>query len=608
MGAVPNPRGARFSLWAPEKSRATVEVDGLGSFDMAADGNGQFSAEIDGVAAGARYWFRLDGGPRLPDLASRRQDEDGASVVVSNTFPWTDSAWRGVVGFDEVLYELHIGTFTAEGTWQAAATRLPALHDLGVTVLQIMPVGTFGGAFGWGYDTTLPFAPFAPYGTPDDMRRFIDKAHGLGIGVLLDVVYNHAGDDEYYNAYSEHYFSDRRSEWGRAFNLDGPCSRAVRDFFVHNAVYWIEDFHLDGLRFDAVQELVDSSSEHIVAEITRAVRGAAGARQTYIVVENQPQERRMIEPPELGGCGVDAMYNDDFHHAARVCMTGHNDFYYRDYRGTPQELVSALKYGFLYQGQRSNMRNQSYGTPNLETAPRHFLHFLENHDQIANSAKGSRLATLSSPARVRAITALLLLGPQTPCLFQGQEFGATTPFLYFLDRDGPAAEHVAAGRRQMLSQFQSVQDPEMAARLPDPCAPETFHRSKLDWTQADDNAGALALHRDLIGLRRSHAALSQRSGARIDGAVLADAALALRYSMARPEQHRLLLANFGRDLVMDVLPEPLLAPPEGHRWIVCWSSEHPDFDGAGRVPVDLADVWILPADGALFLEAVPISP
>ncbi|RYE51042.1 MAG: DUF3459 domain-containing protein [Hyphomicrobiales bacterium] len=608
MGAVPSERGTRFSLWAPERSRATVEVEGLGPFEMTAAAGGHFSADIDGVTAGARYWFRLDGGPNLPDLASRWQDEDGASVVVSNTFGWTDSAWKGVGGFDQVLYEMHIGTFTAEGTWNAASTRLAALHDLGVTVLQIMPVGTFGGAFGWGYDTTLPFAPFAPYGTPDDMRGFIDEAHRLGLGVILDVVYNHAGDGEYYSAYSQHYFSDRQSEWGRGFNLDGPGSRAVRDFFVQNAVYWIEEFHLDGLRFDAVQELVDASSEHIVGEITRAVRKAAGARQTYIVVENQPQERRMIEAPEQGGLGVDAMYNDDFHHAAHVCITGHNDFYYRDYRGSPQELVSSLKHGFLYQGQRSNMRNKAYGTPNLQTTPRHFLHFLENHDQIANSASGLRLGSLASPARIRAMTTLMLLGPQTPCLFQGQEFGATTPFLYFLDRDGSAAEHVAAGRRKTLSQFQSVRDPEMAARLADPSHPETFLRSKLDWTQADANAGALALHRELIGLRRSDPALSQRSGARIDGAVLADAAMTLRYSMERPEQHRLLLANFGRDLVMDVLPEPLLAPPDGHRWTVCWSSEHPAFDGAGRVPVDLADVWILPADSALFLQAVPTSP
>jgi maltooligosyltrehalose trehalohydrolase len=604
MGAIPDSGGVRFSLWAPEKSRATVEVDSRGSFEMAGNGDGEFSVDVAGVAAGSRYWFHLDDGGRLPDLASRRQDADGASVVVSNTFGWTDNAWNGVEGCDEVLYEMHVGTFTAEGTWLAAAARLAWLRDLGVTVLQVMPVGSFGGAFGWGYDTTLPFSPFAPYGTPDDMRAFIDQAHKLGIGVILDVVYNHAGYGDYYSAYSEHFFADRHSEWGRAFNFDGPRSRAVRDFFVQNAVYWIEEFHLDGLRIDAVQELVDSSSEHILAEITRAVRKAAGARQIYMVVENQPQERRMVEPPERGGCGIDAMYNDDFHHAAHVCLTGHSDFYYRDYRGSPQELVSALKHGFLYQGQRSNMRNRPYGTPNLLTAPRHFLHFLENHDQIANSANGSRLGSLSSPARIRAFTTLLLLGPQTPCLFQGEEFGAVTPFLYFLDREGAAAKQVAAGRLEMLSQFQSVRDPAMAARLADPCDPDTFQRSKLDWTQADSNVGVVALHRELIALRRSHLALSQRSGARIDGAVLAEAALALRYSMEQPEHDRLLLANWGRDIVMDVLPEPLLAPPDGHHWVARWSSEHPDFNGAGRVPVDLDEVWILPAESALFFQAV----
>jgi maltooligosyltrehalose trehalohydrolase len=561
---------------------------------------------VPGVGPGARYWFRLEGGPRLPDLASRCQPDgnDGASVVVSSDFAWSDGGWRGPGTRDQVLYELHVGTFTAEGTWLAATERLAALRELGITIVQVMPVATFKGRFGWGYDTTLPYAPFAPYGSPEHMRTFIDKAHGLGLGVILDVVYNHVGTGDHYRAYSPHFFTERyESEWGASFNYDGEGCRAVRDFIIGNAVYWVRDFHVDGLRIDAVQALLDASDEHILAELTRAVRAAAHPRRLFIVVENQPQEHRMIDPPERGGHGVDAMVNDDFHHAVRVAITGHNDFYYRDYLGTPQELVSALKYGFLYQGQRSDMRQKAYGTYNLDTAPRHFVHFLENHDQIANSARGFRLATLASPALVRAVTALLLLGPQTPCLFQGQEFGATNPFLYFLGLQGDEAREVAAARAKALADFPGVTDPEMRARLPDPADPAPVASSKLDWGEAGRHEGMLALHRDLLALRRQDPAFSQGIERTIDGAVIGEAALLLRYLTPDAAGHRLLLCNLGRDLPIGVLAEPLLAPPDGHRWVLDWSSEHPRYDGAGRRPLDPEQFFILPGACTVVLRS-----
>lgn len=608
FGARSDLGGTRFTLWALGHKQAVVEIEGMGAFDLQSTGDGYFAADVPEVGPGARYWFRLDDGPRLPDLASRSQPDgnDGASVVVDSAFDWTDHDWAGVERRDQVLYEMHIGSFTEEGTWLAAATKLNALQHLGVTVVQIMPVGTFKGRFGWGYDTTLPYAPFAPYGTPDDMRRFVDRAHALGIGVILDVVYNHVGLGDHYRGYSEHWFTSRyENEWGASFNYDGEGSRAVRDFIVGNAVYWIEDFHLDGLRIDAAQATFDASDEHIIAEITRSIRAAAAPRAAYIVVENQPQERRMIAAPEQGGHGVDAMVSDDFQHAVRVAATGHNDFYYRDYLGTPQELVSALKYGFLYQGQRSDMRNAAYGTYNLDTAAEHFVHFLENHDQVANSARGFRLSTLMSPARLRAVTSLLLLGPQTPCLFQGQEFGATNPFLYFFGIDGPEASAVAEGRRQSLTNFPAVADPEMQERLPDPASPATFERSKLDWSEAERHTSMLALHRDLLTLRRTDGAFSQASERRIDGAVIGDGALLIRYLTPDPAGHRLLLLNLGRDLQVGVVAEPLLAPPEGHRWIVTWSSEHPDYDGAGRRPINVEEFWILPSDCALVLSGEP---
>lgn len=608
LGATQCEGGTRFSLWALGRSRATVHVEGRGDFVLEPSGDGYFSGEVDGVGPGDRYRFSMDGGPQVPDLASRWQPDgnDGSSMVVGRDFGWTDADWRGVARPDQVLYELHVGTFTQEGTWQAAIGRLGDLHALGVTGIHLMPVGTFKGRFGWGYDTTLPYAPFAPYGTPDDMRAFVDAAHAAQIGVILDVVYNHVGAGDHYRAYSAHYFTDRyENEWGASFNYDGEGSRVVRDFIVGNAVYWIEDFHLDGLRIDAAQAMFDASDEHIIAELTRSVREAAGGRNVYVLVENQPQQHLMIDAPEAGGYGVDAMVSDDFQHAARVAMTGHNDFYYRDYLGTPQELVSALKYGFLYQGQRSDMRDKAYGTYNLDTPPEHFVHFLENHDQVANSARGFRLSTLASPARVRALTCLLLLGPQTPCLFQGQEFGASNPFLYFLGLDGEDAHVVAEGRRKSLTNFPSVADPAMQAMLPDPSDEATFQRSKLDWSEAKKHAGMLALHRDLLAIRRQDAAFAQRSRRRIDGAVLGDAALVLHYLMPDPAQHRLLLLNLGRDLQFGVMAEPLLAPPDGHRWEVAWSSEHPDYDGAGRRPIDPEQFWILPGDSALMLSSEP---
>lgn len=606
FGALPDASGTLFTAWALERHTATVEIEGVGSFPLTASGDGYFSGFIEGITVGARYRYRFDGGEPVPDLASRWQADgsDGPSTVVSPDFAWTDQNWRGPTTRGQVIYEMHIGTFTQEGTWSAAAAKLKWLAELGVTVLQIMPVGTFKGAFGWGYDTTLPYAPFAPYGSPDEMRAFVDAAHALGVGVILDVVYNHVGIGDYYRAFSSHYLTERyENEWGAGLNFDGPGSRAVRDFIIGNAVYWVTDFHLDGLRVDAAQAMFDESDEHIIQELTRAVREAALPRSAYLVVENQPQQRLMIQGTDHGGYGFDAMYSDDFQHAVRVAATGHDDFYYRDYRGTPQELISALKYGFLYQGQRSDMRDKAYGTYNLDTAPEHFVHFLENHDQVANSARGFRLSALVSPARLRAITALLLLGPQTPCLFQGQEFGSTRPFLYFFGLAEPNAAMVAAGRRASLMNFPSVTDPEMSSRLPDPADPATFTMSKLDWSEADRHSCLVDLHRDLLALRRDDRTLAQGADRRIDGAVLGEAALLLRFLTPDPAGHRLLLLNLGRDLQMSVMAEPLLAPPDNHRWTPVWSSEHPSYDGAGRRPVDLDQFWILPSDCLLFLRA-----
>lgn len=595
-------------VWAEGRNTVSVDIEGIGTFPLAPSDGGYFESSVAGAGPGARYRFVIDGLEAVPDLASKCQPEgnDGPSMVDVCRHVWTDADWGGPLGIDEVLYELHIGTFTAEGTWSAAMSRLVHLKDMGISVIQLMPVATFSGAFGWGYDTTLPFAPYAPYGSPDDMRAFVDAAHDHGIAVILDVVYNHVGLGDHYRAYSPHYLTDRHeNEWGAAFNFDGEHSFAVRNFIVANAIYWVLEFHLDGLRIDAAQAMFDNSQTHILAELTDAVRSAAAPRRAYIVIENQPQERQMIEPTSSGGFGMDAMYSDDFQHAMRVAGTGQNAFYYRDYAGSPQELVSAIKYGFLYQGQRSDMRNAAYGTYNLSTPHQHFLHFLENHDQVANAPRGQRLPALLSPARLRAMTALLLLGPETPVLFQGQEFASTKPFNYFFGLTGDMARQVAQGRAESLRNFPSVTDPAMSERLPDPADPHTFQGSKLDWSQASSNAGMLRLHRDLLALRRSDPSLSQATARKIDGAVLGEAALLIRYLTDDPRGHRLLFLNLGRDLNMAVTPEPLLAPPQGHKWRLDWSSEHPDYGGEGRRPADLSQFWVLPADCAIFFSSEP---
>ena len=596
-----------FLTWAPGHASVSVELENEASVALEATGDeGYFGGHVPGLGHGSRYRFRIDNDTLVPDVASRWQPDgnDGWSVVQCPDHPWTDHAWPGPGHFDNLIYELHVGTFTSEGTWTGAAAKLDHLSDLGISLVHLMPVGTFQGRFGWGYDTTLPFAPFAGYGTPADMRDFVDRAHALGIGVILDVVYNHVGIGDCFGAFSPHYLSGRHTtEWGKTFNYDGENSGPVRDFVISNAAYWIRDFHIDGLRLDATQAMLDTSRRHIIADIASTVRQAAGERSVYIVAENQPQDRKLITRSAMGGYGLDALASDDFQHAVHVAATGHNDFYYRDYLGTPQELVSALKYGFLYQGQRSDMRDAIYGTDNLDTPADRVVHFLENHDQVANSAQGLRLSGLMSPARLRAVTALLLLGPQTPCLFQGQEFGSTHPFFYFSGLEGHAAESVFDGRKASLRNLPSVADPAMLAGLPDPADPETFAASKLDWTEMETNAPLLQLHRDLIELRRSQAAFSQTSRRQVDGAVIGDGAMLVRYRTDRTDEQKLLLLNLGRDLNIGVVAEPLLAPPGGRRWVLQWSSEHPNYGGAGRRPFDTDQYSILPSDTAIVLTS-----
>jgi maltooligosyltrehalose trehalohydrolase len=389
-------------------------------------------------------------------------------------------------------------------------------------------------------------------------------------------------------------------------NFDGDRAEAVREFFVSNAAYWIEEFHFDGLRLDATQQMFDASAEHVLAAVARAAREAGRERSVLLVAENEPQHARLTRPPERGGYGFDALWNDDFHHSARVALTGRREAYYTDYAGRPQELVSAVKRGFLYQGQYYAWQKKTRGTSTRDVPPSAFVAYLQNHDQVANSARGERLHALSAPGCWRALTAVLLLGPATPMLFQGQEFSASAPFLYFADHHAELARLVRKGRAEFLQQFPSIATAEVARALADPGDRATFERCKLDFTERERHAEAYALHRDLLRLRREDAVFAAQGAHGVDGAVLGDDAFVVRFFGERDDD-RLMLVNLGADLVLDIMPEPLLAPPADTRWTLLWSSEHPRYGGGGAVAPTSTGAWTLPGHAGLVLRADPIA-
>ncbi|MGZ4980006.1 MAG: malto-oligosyltrehalose trehalohydrolase [Methylobacter sp.] len=614
-------KGMHFRVWAPErktvklimssKSEDLAHVPPSIKVELQAEGNGYFSALLPDVGVGTLYRYLLDDDPQsYPDPASRFQPQGphGPSQVVdASTFDWTDAAWSGIELQGQVIYEMHIGTFTHEGNWAAAANELPELAELGVTVLEIMPVADFPGRFGWGYDGVNLFAPTRLYGSPDEFRQFVNQAHAVGLGVILDVVFNHFGPDgNYLGKFSNYYVSTRyECEWGDALNFDGPNSDAVRDYVLANAAYWIKEFHLDGLRIDATQQIFDSSPEHIIAAVVRAARSAGAQRKILVIGENEPQDAKLFLPTEHGGYGIDALWNDDFHHTAMVAMTGRADAYYSDYRGTAQEFVSTLKRGFLYQGQWYSWQNKPRGTLALDIAPAKYVNFIQNHDQLANSGSGKRIHLLTSPNRYRAVTALFLLAPQTPMLFQGQEFAATSPFFYFADHNEEIAYLVARGRSDFLAQFRTLATPEMQARLPDPGDPLTFTHSKLNLNDRNLHKEEYALHCDLLRLRRDDPVFqSSQQSNRIDGAVLSPDALVIRFFGENPGDDRLLVVNLSRDLHLVPAPEPLLAPPKGCVWDTVWSSEDPRYGGLGMPPWPVKGNWYIQGESAVVLNPV----
>ena len=599
-----------FRVWAPNAADMAVVIEPRrgGSMTVPLDGEGcgYYSASVPGVAAGDRYRYRVNG-ELLADPASRFQPDGplGPSEVVDPApFRWTDERWRGVTLPGQVAYEMHVGTFTPGGTWRAAMERLPQVAAVGISLLEVMPVSECPGRFGWGYDGVFPFAPTRLYGAPDDFRSFVDRAHALGLGVILDVVYNHLGPDAcVFKQFATQYFTNRyQNEWGEALNFDGDLSGPVRELFASNAAYWIDEYHLDGLRLDATQSIYDSSTTHILAEVSRAARQAARDRAIILVAENEPQQTQLVKPLAEGGYGLDALWNDDFHHSAIVAATGHSEAYYSDHTGAPQEFVSAAKYGYLFQGQRYDWQKQPRGTRTDGLPPAAFVDFVENHDQLANSERGARLRLRTSPGRYRALTTLLLLMPGTPMLFQGEEFGASSPFLYFADHRPELAEAVRRGRAAFVAQFPMLASAEAQARLPAPHDPATFTACILDWSEYDTHVADRRLHTDLIAMRRADEAFrAQRSGA-VDGAVLAPEAFVLHFLTPSPSDERLLIVNLGPDLRRGSFAEPLVAPPDAFTWAMRWSSEHPDYGGGGTPEIVGAEGWRIPGHSAVVLR------
>ncbi len=502
FGAALTPAGVNFRLWAPAARCVDLALDGEFRPLLRRD-DGWFERLEPAAAAGTLYRYRIDGETLVPDPASRFQprDVDGPSEVVDPAaFAWEDGAWRGRPWAEAVLYELHVGAFSPQGGYADVRRRLAQLRELGVTAIELMPLADFAGKRNWGYDGVLPYAPDSAYGRPEQLKRLVQAAHAEGLMILLDVVYNHFGPmGNYLGRYAPQFFTDRvQTPWGAAIDFS---QRTVREYFVHNAIYWLSEYHFDGLRLDAVHAIADRSATHILDELAARVREACGpGRHVHLVLENDANEAHY-----LGDRRYDAQWNDDTHHACHVLATGESDGYYADYADAPaQHLARCLAEGFAHQGERSKFRQAPRGEPSAALPPTAFVNFLQNHDQVGNRARGERLASLAGVNALKALAAILLLAPSPPLLFMGEEWGCRQPFLFFCDFPGELGRAVRDGRRAEFARFASFNAPAAAGQIPDPLAPATFENSRLRWVDRNRAAGRrwLSLYRELLRLRR----------------------------------------------------------------------------------------------------------
>ncbi len=609
LGALPTGEGVHFRVWAPRVRSVEVVVErvevktasagagdcgslsspeweeresvsrNLAVFPMQRRENGEFEARVPSVRIGDRYRYLVDGLGPFPDPASRFQPEGvhGPSEVVDpSCYAWRDDDWRGVPPGNLVLYELHIGTFTPEGTFAAAAERLADLAELGITAIELMPVAAFPGRRNWGYDGVDLFAPSHQYGTPDDLRRLVDRAHAHGLAVLLDVVYNHFGPDgNYLGAFSPYYVSSHhRTAWGEAVNLDGPHSESVRAFVIENALHWLVEYHLDGLRLDATHALRDEGPRHLLAELSARVRATILDRPIHLIAEDNRNLATMLKPENEGGWGLDGVWADDFHHQFRRLLAGDTDGVYRDFRGSVADLAETVNRGWFFCGAYSIHRDRLQGTDPTGIEPHRFVFCIQNHDRIGNRAFGERLHHQIDPAAYRAASALLLLAPATPLLFMGQEWAASTPFLFFTDHHAELGEQVRQGRRREFRHYQEFSDPATLDRLPDPQDEATFRACQLNWEERAEpsHAAVLRLYRALLRLRRDEPALQQATLGRFIAVALDDATLALRRD-AVDGPSILLVSRFHDSGNVTLDHERLRTTEGGDGWAVLLTTE-----------------------------------
>ena len=511
FGAQYGEGATRFRLWAPGSDfvRLALGREAPRMIDMAREAGGWHAVTVEGVRPGDAYAFQVnDDGPSVPDPASRSNPWDvnaPSAVVDPAAFEWDDGGWKGRPWREAVVYEMHVGTFTREGTFAAAIERLDHLRDVGITCVELLPLADFSGQRNWGYDGVLQFAPDAAYGRPEDLKRFVAEAHRRGLMVLIDVVYNHFGPEgNYLSVYAPQFFNAaHQTPWGAAVNFDGEHCRTVRDFFIHDALYWIEEFHFDGLRMDAIHAIADDSPKHIVTEIAERIAAGPGAdRHVHLVLENDANVARLLQ---RGAPHATAQWNDDSHHAFHVIVSGERDGYYAAYADKPHWFLGrTLAEGFGYQGEPLPTRNgEPRGEPSRDLPPEAFVDFLQNHDQIGNRAMGERLASLAPQPALKLASAALCLAPSIPMIFMGDEFGATTPFLFFCDFHGQLADAVREGRRKEFASFERFRDPSAREAIPDPNAEATFRACQLPWDDfRKPEALAWRRHwRDLLQLR-----------------------------------------------------------------------------------------------------------
>jgi maltooligosyltrehalose trehalohydrolase len=520
IGAQPHAAGTTFRVWAPVAQRVDVVLTETGQhYALDPEPHGYFSRDIAGVAPGTLYAYRVDHAALRPDPASRAQPSGvhGPSMVVDpGAFTWSDHDWHGLALEDLIIYELHVGTATPAGTFEALIERLDALVDLGVTAIELMPVADFPGERNWGYDGVNLFAPAYSYGGAQGLCRLVDAAHARGLAVLLDVVYNHLGPDgNYLREFSPYYFTDRHATpWGDAIDVDGQHAGPVRDFFVANALYWAHEYHIDGLRMDAVHAIIDTSPTHLIAELASTLRSSLPPDRHFLLIAehdaNDPTLVRRHDPTlTKAAWGLDGIWSDDFHHQVRVALTGERDGYYADYSGTAQDLAATISQNWFFHGQLSPHLGRARGAPAADLAPAHFIYCIQNHDQVGNRALGDRLNHVVPLDAYRAASVLLLLAPQTPLLWMGQEWAASTPFLFFTDHNPELGRAVTEGRRREFARFTAFSKQP----IPDPQALETFTQTKLRWEERiePEHASVLLLYRDLLSLRRRHPVLRQRT-------------------------------------------------------------------------------------------------